>query len=52
MALILPLPRNSGLDLVHNWILLVSTEVAARSHQKMLDGTRQRSRSRFDDDDE
>jgi hypothetical protein len=50
MALIMPPSRGSGLDRVHNWILLVSTEITARAHQKMLDGIRPRSGGRKGDD--
>ncbi len=52
MALIMPPHRGAGLDRVHNWIVLLSTEAAARAHHKMLDGIRPRAGDRNRDDDE
>jgi len=51
MALVMPSRRGSGLDRVHNWILLLSSEAAARTHHKMLDGIRPRAGRKGDDDE-
>jgi hypothetical protein len=52
MALVMPAQYGSGLDRVHNWVVLLSNDFRGRAYEAVLEGTQRRSNGVVDDSDQ